>query len=410
MKILVVSDLYPPYYVGGYEMNCKDAVDTLINRGNEITVLTSCWGIKRKTIQGNIYRVFDFYDDIPEDRSWNTSYLTRRLMHLRRVSISQSNSLVTRKIISSIKPDIAFLWHMGNLTLGPAFAIQQAGIPMCYRIEDYSLARIKKLFDERESFLKTVYHALLYGKKNFNKLQFNNLLFISEYVKDYYARTGFPVKNWCVIPSGLPALSISDPSQRSHYPFECKDGIIRLIFGGRLEPEKGPDIAIRAIASLKSDDSIPKISLDIIGDGDPGFIKYLKELTCILGVKENVSFLGKLTQPEFIKLFQFYDALLLPSRWQEPFGRIVIEAMSQGLPVIATRSGGVPEIINNRQNGILVSTDDPQNFTEALRKLIQDPNLAAHISRNAYLAIRSHFTLEQVVDAMENYMLSMLKK
>ena len=409
MKILVVSDLYPPYHVGGYEINCKDAVDMLISRGNEITVLTSSWGVRKKTTQGNVHRVLDFDRYVLEEHLSNTSYFTSRLMRLRRMSISQRNYLITRKIISITKPDIAFLWHMGHLTFGPAFAAQQAGLPLCYRIEDYSIARIKKLFDEKEPFFEKLYHSLIFGKKYFNKLRFHNLLFISQYVKDYYAKAGFPEGNWRVVPGGLPSLAINDPIRRSHYPFVREDGIVRLVFGGRLEPEKGPDIAIKAIANIRSEGSLRNIHLDIIGDGDPDFIKYLNQLTRSLEVEDRVSFLGKLTQPEIINLFQFYDALLLPSRWQEPFGRIVIEAMAQGLPVIASRNGGVPEIINNHQNGMLVSPDDPQNITEALRKLIKDPNLATHISRNAYLTIRSHFTLEQVVGGMENFMLNILK-
>ena len=60
MKILVVSDLYPPFHVGGYELNCRDCVEALISRGHEITVLTSSWGLDRGLMQGNVYRLLDF--------------------------------------------------------------------------------------------------------------------------------------------------------------------------------------------------------------------------------------------------------------------------------------------------------------------------------------------------------------
>ncbi len=68
MKILVISDLYPPYQVGGYEINCKDSVEALVDRGHEITVLTSSWGLERKSAQGKVHRLLDFDSSFLENR------------------------------------------------------------------------------------------------------------------------------------------------------------------------------------------------------------------------------------------------------------------------------------------------------------------------------------------------------
>ncbi len=149
-----------------------------------------------------------------------------------------------------------------------------------------------------------------------------------------------------VVPSGVPVCSLQDPVNRAN-PFVPRDGAIRLVFTGRVEPEKGPDIAIRAMAILKAELSYPLVHLDIIGDGNPDFLSYLNQLTNDLSVSDRVSFLGRLNQSEVLRRFRYYDALLFTSRWEEPFGQVLIEAMAQGLPVIAARNGGVPEIIND---------------------------------------------------------------
>ena len=412
MKILVVSDLYPPCHIGGYELNCRDSVDALIDRGHELTVLTSTWGLDQKLTPGKVNRLLDFdssfLENSSQDRLRKSVYFLKRLLQLRRIVISRRNYMITRSMISTIRPDIAFLWHLGHLTISPALAIQDAGIPMCFRIEDYSLARNKQLTDEKGSFAKLFFRSLVFSRRDFEKLQLNNLLFISQYVKDYYLETGFLASGTAVVPSGLPESSLLDPSKRAD-PFLPGDGAIRLVFSGRIEPEKGPDIAIRAVANLKAEFSQPLVHLDIIGDGNPDFLDFLKKLTCKLGINDRVSFLGRLSQSEVMKRFQCYDALLFTSRWQEPFGRVVIEAMARGLPVIAAQSGGVPEIITNAENGLLIPPDSPNDMADAIKTLLKNPGLASRLSHNALITVHSRFMLEQVVDAMEDYMFDVVK-
>lgn len=413
MKILVISDLYPPYQIGGYEINCRDSVDALTNRGHEVTVLTSTWGIERKAAQGKIHRLLDYDPSFLENRSNNYArksiYLLHRFLQLRRVFVSRRNYQITRHMISKIEPDIVYLWHLGHLTVSPALAAQDTGIPACFRIEDYSLARIKQLVDTGGSSPKRLYRSLTFGKKDIQKLRMENLLFISEYVKSYYLQAGFSPVGMDVVPGGLPVHSLLDPINRLVVPFTSKDGMIRLIFSGRIEPEKGPDIAIRAVASLKAEFENPLVYLDIVGDGNPSFLDSLKQLANNLSVSDRVTFWGRLSQGEVLKRFQCSDALLFTSRWQEPFGRVVIEAMAQGLPVIAAQNGGIPEIINNFENGLLIEPSNPQELVNAIKMLLKDPALAASISHNAFVTVCSRFTLEQVIDKMEKYMFDVVK-
>ncbi len=413
MKILIISDLYPPYHIGGYEINCRDTVEALSGRGHEVTVLTSSWGLDQKLTQGNVYRLLDFDPSFLEyglhEHSEKFAYFINRLLQLQRIRVSRRNYDITRHIISKTQPEMAYLWHLGHLTVSPASAVQDAGLPACFRIEDYSFARVKQLADERVPLPKKLYRSLVFGRREMEKLHLTHLLFISQYVKNYYMKAGFPSAGMEVIPSGLPLYSLRYPLSRPNYPFVPRDGVVRLAFSGRVEPEKGPDVAIRAVARLKSESANPVVHLDIIGEGSPDFLAFLKQLADHLGISDRVSFLGKLDQKEVLMRFQYYDALLFTSRWQEPFGRVVIEAMAQGLPVIATQNGGVPEIIDDFQNGLLVSPDNPRDLAEAIRKLLQDPVLAAQLSHNAFITIRSRFTLERIVSRMEEYIFEVVK-
>ncbi len=187
MKILVISDLYPPNYIGGYELNCREAVEALAAKGHIVTVLTSSWGSNRKSVHGNIYRLLDFDSSLLENDgpggSGHLNSLIKRFLQFRRVIISRKNYAVTRNAISRTRPDVVYLWHLYYLTISPALAAQDAGIPKCFRIEDYSLARIKRSVDERAPVSKQIYRGLIYGKRDMDRLRPNNLLFISQFVK-----------------------------------------------------------------------------------------------------------------------------------------------------------------------------------------------------------------------------------
>jgi len=412
MKILVVSDLYPPFHVGGYELNCRDSVEALISRGHEITVLTSSWGLNRGLIQENVYRLLDFDPSFLQDQSRNRlqkfDYFMDRLIQLQRLLISPKNYRITRRVILTTQPDVVYIWHLGHLTVSPALAVQDSGLPACFRIEDYSLARVKQLAGKKGSFLKKLYRSFVFGGRDIEKLRLNHFLFISQYVKQYYVQSGYPAAGMAVVPSGVPVCSMLNPLNRAD-PFVPRDGAIRLVFTGRVEPEKGPDIAIRAMAILKTELSYPSVHLDIIGDGNLDFLGYLNQLTNDLSVNDRVSFLGRLSQSEVLSRFRYYDALLFTSRWEEPFGRVLIEAMAQGLPVIAARNGGVPEIINDSENGLLIPSESPPDLANAIKTLLRDPGSATHLSHNAFITIRSRFTLEQIIDQMEDYLFSVVK-
>ena len=413
MKILIVSDLYPPFYDGGYEINCRDTVEALMKRGHDVTVLTSSWGLKRKSIQGNVSRLLDFDPAYLDHRFQRVpklfAFCVKRYLQFYRMLISYKNYDVTRKIISQIRPNAVFFWRLGHVTLSPALAAQDAGFKMFFRIEDYSFAQAKQLSEEKSFFLKRWYRSLMAGKGDFKKLGQKNLLVISGIIKEYYVNCGFSESDIEVLSCGLPAQFLRDQHSNRDHLFSGKRGQIRLVFVGRLEPEKGPDVAIKAVAKLKKEIAYPAISLDIIGQGNPSYLKFLEQLAARFGVDEQVKFMGRMNQNEILERFQFYDALLFTSRYQEPFGRVVIEGMAQGLPVIAAKSGAIPEIITNFENGVLVLPDNPDDLADAIEELIANPDSATRISQNAFAAVLERYTIDQIAARLEEYILRLTR-
>jgi glycosyltransferase involved in cell wall biosynthesis len=94
------------------------------------------------------------------------------------------------------------------------------------------------------------------------------------------------------------------------------------------------------------------------------------------------------------------DCFVFPSL-NEGMGRALIEAMAAGLPVVASRVGGIPAIVRHEENGLLVAAGDSRALSEALRRILSDPQLADRLGRNASRTIGQEFGVQTMVDAVE---------
>ena len=94
------------------------------------------------------------------------------------------------------------------------------------------------------------------------------------------------------------------------------------------------------------------------------------------------------------------DVGVVPSLLQEPFGLVNIELMACGLPVIASRVGGIPEIVLDGVTGLLVEPNDPQALSEAMAKLLDDPELRKRMGENARKHVVQNFSLETYLDRL----------
>jgi glycosyltransferase involved in cell wall biosynthesis len=140
------------------------------------------------------------------------------------------------------------------------------------------------------------------------------------------------------------------------------------VYAGRLSDEKGVDVLIRAVALA------PGAQLEIVGDGParPG----LETLVDQLGLRDRVTFHGRLDAGSLAGVLTRAAVAVVPSRWYENQPLAVLEAFASGLPVVATDLGGIPELIEPGVDGQLVPADDPPALAAALRPFLEDPSLA----------------------------------
>jgi glycosyltransferase involved in cell wall biosynthesis len=155
---------------------------------------------------------------------------------------------------------------------------------------------------------------------------------------------------------------------------------------GRINRWKGQDVLVHALAAL-TEEGVP-VRGRLVGGAFPGsehLVDELRELVDQLGLTDSVTLEGEVDDP--VAVFSAADVVVVPSKLPEPFGKVVVEAMALGRPVVATTPGGPAEVISSGVDGILVPGDDVAALTDALRDLLQHPAEAQRLGRAA--AIRA---------------------
>lgn len=167
---------------------------------------------------------------------------------------------------------------------------------------------------------------------------------------------------------------------------EGPEGILRIGFLGRVSPEKGLDALMADCAALPPE---VRYTLDIAGTCDPEYQEQLKQDHPDVPAR----FLGFVPQGQ---LLGNIDLLAAPSVFDEPLGRVVLEAYAYGVPVLATRLGGMPEIVEDGKTGLLVDPLTPGDMKQMILKLAGDPERLNEMGKNA-LAKSAEFLPERIL-------------
>jgi D-inositol-3-phosphate glycosyltransferase len=162
-----------------------------------------------------------------------------------------------------------------------------------------------------------------------------------------------------------------------------------LLFVGRIQPLKGPDVAIRAVAEACAlvPDVMKDAVLAVVGgstglDADHDEVTRLMRLASALGIADRVVFFPPQPHERLADFYSAADAVLMPSR-SESFGLVALEAEACGVPVIGAAAGGLRYVIQDGETGFLVDGHDPAQYADPIIRLLSDPGEAARLSRGA---------------------------
>ena len=221
----------------------------------------------------------------------------------------------------------------------------------------------------------------------------DRLIAVSGAVRRFLVQEGYDARRISVVYNGA-ADPLTRPVQstlrpRLHLPADA------ILFGvlARFLRDKGQDVAISALAHCE-----PRVHLALIGDPATPWGLAMREQARTAGVAGRAHFLGfSDTAPQLIREL---DALLVPSR-REALSLALIEAAAAGLPVIAARVGGIPEVVVDEETGLLVPSEDAAALAAAMVRLAANPALRARLGSNGRSRFLRQFSLETMADGVE---------
>lgn len=185
-------------------------------------------------------------------------------------------------------------------------------------------------------------------------------------------------REWKVQESKIAVLRYSIPDPAAAMRDVPQRFAARIFCPGRLHPSKGQDVLIQALPRVV--EAVPEVDVVFAGGGSER--ERLESLALELGVQHHVRFAGALPRTEVFRLMAEAAVVVVPSR-DEAFGLVNIEAMAMGTPVVASRVGGIPEIVREGVDGLLFESEDAAGLAACLVRLLRDENLRMEMGRNA---------------------------
>jgi glycogen(starch) synthase len=368
MNVLIVTALFPPDHLGGYEIACQSFVRHLEDRGYSVRVVA---GQRPMAIEAPgrtpVYRELEWYKD--DDLAFRSP---RRLA---RPLLERRNLATLRRHVSEFSPDIVNWWAMGGMSLSLIESVRRMGLPAIGMISDEWMI----YGQEVDAWLRTCARlprptsALARAVGLPSRVDFAHAAtwsFVSEFLRDAVQAAGIRLKHTCIGRTGINADELAPRPPRAEFGGS-------LLYAGRVTPAKGVDVAVRALAQLPEHHH-----LRVIGPVDRSYGAQLTELASELRVSDRLSLEPALPRTALGDAYRQADAVLFPVTWNEPWGLVPLEAMACGAPVIATGTGGSAEYLQHDRNCVIVDTGSANSLARAIERTAASPALRASLHRD----------------------------
>lgn len=386
MKILVITNYYPPHFFGGYELACEVTVEFLSARGHTVHVLAGDYRGESTGREHRVpppYRILEYIDYV------HPSCYDKHL-------VEKHNYKVTMGLIRSLRPDLVYLWNMKGISIAPVIAVQQAGVKKLFEIGDFwpgiylqpgFCAGLKRR-------LKSALPFTIGGR-----MDISPVIAVSQWVGDemkqkYGSREVFVVPNGVEIPE--------EAATRT-----SESGTVRYLFCGRIDPTKGLHLAIKAFGGLVQQGRITDFVFNIYGTGGQEYCDYCEKLVDDGGLGDQITFCGQVTNMNDI--YRQHDVLLMPTLMREPFGLVVIEAMANHVVVIASNHYGPAEIIDDGRDGLLFEPDDVEELAEKILAVHDNPGRREELAKAARSKVVDKYDVHKVKAQVESILLKQVQ-
>ena len=425
VKILVLTNLYPPHHAGTYDLRCPEVVEALRLRGHEPRILTSHHGLNTEQRDSEIERrlILNGVFGHPVAAGFREM-----------LALEQHNHGALREALAEFQPNLVHVWSLHGLSKSLLTALRNTQLPTVFDVADHWLARELRedpwlrwwnrpgtnllrgsleLSGQRKRFDATTPTRVMQGLDRVPELfgpaslvdrlppgsvsacRFDRLYFCSEALKAVTEQAGFQVGHAEVIHPGISTQTFFGEVKPIGHPVK------KLLVVTRLAEGSGVTTALQALRQAR--DHGVKVTLSIYGRGESDYVSQVRSF--VVQHQLPVEFLTVSDQNrDLAAVYRQHDALLYTPEWEEPFALTPLEAMASGLPVIGAKIGGGRDLLRHGENALTYTSGDALELASRIQELQLQPALRRQMAEMAQAEVSSNYHESGVIDRIESYL------
>jgi len=371
LKIVIITNLYPPQVIGGYERAIGDCARLLHRRGNTVLVLTS-----------NTEEYAASYTNTDSEP------IVRRCLSLgggwsdggahwfpleRVASITLNNRQILAQELQNFQPNVCLAGNIDFLGLELLEKILADGIPIAHYVMNSHPG----------------YSANLAPKTSLHQY-----ITCSNWIRENLQQQSYPVATAQTI---YPGAAVEEFYQAELPPRDR----LRIAYASLVMPYKGADVLIEALSLLHAG-GVSFTATIAGGTLQSEFVQALQEFVESEGMQNQVRFAGVLSRQELKQLYRTNNVLVFPSRFQEPFGISQIEAMAAGLTLVTSGTGGAGEIVEHGKDGLIFESENPLDLADTLAFLPGHPSEWENMALQGQKTALEKFSQTRAIDQLES--------
>ena len=402
MKILILSDDFPPYALGGAASVAFNLARGFVAEKHQVIVITS---VQSRSQVGESFidgiKIYSFYSDYAEKWRAYVSLYNKKAVDF------------VKKIIDIEKPDVVHAHNIHrHISYHSLKIAKKSGSRVVLTTHDCMLVHYGKFTDFIDKENKNIEQNFNYYISPFSQLKtfklrynpFRNIVikFYLNYV-DVITAVSDELKKVLEVNGIKKVIRIYnaiDPSLWAIEDGKVKDFILKnnlenyhkILFSGKLTKAKGGEQLIDSLSNVQK--KIKNIAIIIVGQKD-SYTEFLVKLAESRGIKVVIT--GWLAEKDLPLVYSSSDVVVFPSICFDTFGMVNLEAMVVKKPVIATCFGGAKEVVVNNETGFVINPYDIESFSDKITSLLEDPVLSKKMGESGFERVKNMFTVKNQV-------------
>ena len=407
MHVIVANKIYPPIMAGGAELIVSYLCEELAARGHRVTMVSTCGpemepypvehrnGVESiRFFPTNVY--WNFARGLKPRDEAGQSRLTTAAAKLRtaRFHLKDAwNRDAGRRlaaIFDEAMPDLLHTHLLDGLSASVWRAAKQRGLPVIHTAHDYHLlcprafllSRSWRVCTNPTVICQAYRHWHLYTSRDVD-------MFVSpsKFLLDLHVGAGLRSRQTAVVGNGIPLPKVTRPPRNGPRN--------RFLMMSRLTVEKGVRVVLEAISRMPPD---LDISLAFAGGGP-----LEAEVSAAAERDPRIRKLGFVKNEAKRDVLAWADHLILPSLWYENAPTVILEAAANGLTLIGSRIGGIPEFVQEGKTGLLFTPGDPDSLVEAMNRAVEDTEMAEALPRRGAVLAEEHSVARMTDAYLDHY-------